>query len=204
MFYRCDSNDHGLPYNPFKACVVPRPIGWISTVDAAGVANLSPFSFFNAINERPPMVMYCPNGHHSEGGEKDSVRNARETGEFVVNLATYDLRDAMNASAASVPRAVDEFELAGLTKEPSVTVRPPRVKESPIHLECAVIDIVELPGSDPAWIGRMVLGRVLGVHIRDDMIVDGMVRAELLRPIARLGYKDYAVVESVFQIDRPK
>lgn len=204
MFYRCDSNDHGLPYNPFKACVVPRPIGWISTVDAAGVANLSPFSFFNAINERPPMVMYCPNGHHSEGGEKDSVRNARETGEFVVNLATYDLRDAMNASAASVPRAVDEFELAGLTKEPSVTVRPPRVKESPIHLECAVIDIVELPGSDPAWIGRMVLGRVLGVHIRDNMIVDGMVRAELLRPIARLGYKDYAVVESVFQIDRPK
>lgn len=204
MFYRCDANDHGLPHNPFKACIVPRPIGWISTVDTAGVANLSPFSFFNAVNERPPMVMYCPNGYHLEGGEKDSVKNARETGEFVVNLASYELRDAMNASAASVPRSVDEFDLAGVTKEPSTLVRPPRVREAPVHLECAVTDILELPSSDPGWIGRMVLGRVLGIHIRDDLLVDGILRAELLRPLSRLGYKDYAVVDSVFQLDRPK
>ncbi|MCW2241177.1 flavin reductase family protein [Azospirillum canadense] len=204
MFYRCDVNDHGLPYNPFKACVIPRPIGWISTVSVGGVPNLSPFSFFNAINERPPMVMYCPNGEHRDGGEKDSVKNARDTGEFVVNLASYDQRDAMNTSAASVPRGVDEFELAGLTKEASTLVRAPRLKESPVNLECAVVDILELPTSDDKRSGRMVLGRVLGIHIRDEVIVDGMVRAELLRPLSRLGYMDYAVTDSVFQLERPK
>ncbi|HXA92193.1 MAG TPA: flavin reductase family protein, partial [Steroidobacteraceae bacterium] len=111
-----------MPHNPFKACVVPRPIGWISTLDAAGALNLAPFSFFNAVSERPPMVMYCANGLHIEGGEKDSTQNARETGEFVANLATWELRDAVNLTSRRVPRTVDEFALAGLQPLPSTLV----------------------------------------------------------------------------------
>ncbi|AKQ55022.1 Flavin reductase like domain [Bordetella hinzii] len=203
MFYHCDRNDHGLPYNPFKACVIPRPIGWVSTRSRAGVPNLSPFSFFSAVNERPPMVAFCANGRHVAGGEKDSVLNARETGEFVVNLATYALRDAINASSASVERDVDEFGLAGVTAMPGRLVKAPCVKESPVHLECAVHDILELPSSEEGWISRMVIGRVLGIHVDDAMIEDGMVKAERLQAISRLGYMDYAVTREVFQLNRP-
>lgn len=203
MFYDCARNDHGLPHNPLKACVLPRPIGWITTLDKTGRVNLAPFSFFNLIAEQPPMVMYCPNGAHSEGGEKDSLKNVREHGEFVVNLATYELRHAVNVSAAPVGREVDEFELARLTKAPSRLVRPPRVKESPVQLECQVFDIVDLPGSMAGVPNHMVLGRVLGVHIRDEAIEDGQVRPERLRAISRLGYMEYAVTEQVFTMVRP-
>ena len=203
MFYHCDRNDHGLRHNPFKACVIPRPIGWVSTVSRDGVPNLSPFSFFAAVNERPPMVMFSAGGLHVAGGEKDSVLNARETGEFVVNLATYALRDAVNASAAPVDRHVDEFKLAGVTPIPGQLVRAPRVAESPVHLECAVHAIHELPSSEEGWLSRMVVGRVLGIHIADAMIEDGMVKAERLQAISRLGYMDYAVTQEVFQLRRP-
>ena len=203
MFYRFDRPDTALTPNPFKACVVPRPIGWISTIDAAGVRNLAPFSFFNAINEEPPMVMYCASGAHLEGGAKDSAKNARETGEFVVNLATWDLREAVNRSSAAVRRDVDEFELAGLTPAPCERVRAPRVRESPINLECVVTDIHGLPQDDPAEVGYMVIGRVLGIHIAADVIENGRVSIGKLRPIARLGYREYAVIERIFQMTRP-
>jgi flavin reductase (DIM6/NTAB) family NADH-FMN oxidoreductase RutF len=202
MFVSCDQPDPALSLNPFKACVLPRPIGWISTVDAAGRRNLAPFSFFNAISELPPMVMFCANGEHADGGEKDSVKNARETGEFVVNLATYDLRQSVNASSAEVGRAVDEFELAGLTAVPSRLVRAPRVAESPVNLECRVTEIRELPCEGE--IGRMVMGRVLGMHIADSAIVDGRVLAARLKPIARLGYREYASLGEIFKMTRPK
>ena len=146
MFVRFDGKKIPLPHNPFKACVVPRPIGWISTLDAAGVPNLAPFSFFNAVSERPPMVMYCANGEHIEGGEKDSTRNARETGEFVANLATWDLREAVNLSSKRVARTIDEFALTGLETVASTLVRPPRVAATPIALECRVVAVNELPG----------------------------------------------------------
>jgi flavin reductase (DIM6/NTAB) family NADH-FMN oxidoreductase RutF len=203
MFYSFDRPDPTVSPDPFKACVVPRPIGWISTVDAAGVRNLAPFSFFNAINEEPPMVMFCANGQHVDGGEKDSVKNARETGEFVVNLATWDLRLAVNESSAEAHRSVDEFKLAGLTPAPCRRVRAPRVSESPLSLECVVIDIYGLPSDEPAEIGRMVMGRVLGIHIAENVIIDGRVSAARLRPIARLGYREYAVIDEVFKMTRP-
>ena len=203
MFYRFDHPDPRLSRNPFKACIVPRPIGWISTVSALGSVNLAPFSFFNAICESPAMVMFCANGAHVEGGEKDSVRNARQTGEFVVNLATWDLREAVNASSATVGRAVNEFDLAGLVAAPSTLVKPPRVAASPIALECVVTEIHELPTEAPSDLGRMVMGRVLGIHIDDSVVVDGRVSATLLRPISRLGYLDYAVIEETFEMARP-
>lgn len=203
MFYRYDSTARPLDRDPFKACIVPRPIGWVSTIDVTGNPNLAPFSFFNAVSEQPPMVMFCANGEHVDGGEKDSVRNARQTGEFVVNLATWDLRDAVNASAASVPRAVNEFELGAVTPVASLMVGAPRVAESPINIECAVVDILTLPAGEPKATGRMVIGRVLGIHISDQAIVGGRVDAGRLRPIARLGYMNYAVVDSVFDMPRP-
>ncbi|HMK84898.1 MAG TPA: flavin reductase family protein [Steroidobacteraceae bacterium] len=203
MFYSFDRPDPALSPSPFKACVIPRPIGWISTVDAAGRRNLAPFSFFNAISEEPPMVMFCANGQHVDGGEKDSVKNARETGEFVVNLATWALRLQVNESSAEVHRSVDEFKLAGLTPAPSLRVRAPRVSESPISLECVVSDIYELPTESPGELGRMVMGRVLGMHIAEEAIVQCRVSAAKLKPIARLGYSEYTVVEEIFKMTRP-
>lgn len=200
MFYEFGQTPSLLSPSPFKACIVPRPIGWISTTDAHGVLNLAPFSFFNAISEDPPMVMYCANGEHVDGGEKDSVKNARETGEFVVNLATWDLRVAVSESSATVARSVDEFKLAGLTPAASRRVRPPRVAESPICLECVVSEIYELPTGE---IGRMVMGTVLGIHIADEAIADGRVLSAKLRPIARLGYSEYSVVDKIFKMARP-
>jgi flavin reductase (DIM6/NTAB) family NADH-FMN oxidoreductase RutF len=203
MFYHFDRPDPRVSPSPFKACVVPRPIGWISTLSAAGVPNLAPFSFFNAIGEDPPLVMFCANGEHVEGGEKDSVRNARETGEFVVNLATWTLRHAVNQSSAAVGRAVDEFQLAGLTPVPSLRVRPARVSESPVSLECVVSDIYDLPFDESQELGWMVMGRVLGMHIADEILVDGRVSIAKLHPIARLGYREFAAVEHVFSMARP-
>jgi flavin reductase (DIM6/NTAB) family NADH-FMN oxidoreductase RutF len=203
MFYHFDRPDPRVSPSPFKACVVPRPIGWISTVSAAGIPNLAPFSFFNAIGEDPPLVMFCANGEHVDGGEKDSVKNARETGEFVVNLATWTLRDAVNQSSAAVGRAVDEFQLAGLTPVPSLRVRPARVSESPVSLECVVSDIYDLPFDESQELGWMVMGRVLGMHIADEILVDGRVSIAKLHPIARLGYREFAAVEQVFSMARP-
>ncbi|HLW23206.1 MAG TPA: flavin reductase family protein [Steroidobacteraceae bacterium] len=206
MFIRFDAaaeSQKAAVLSPFKACVVPRPIGWISTVDAHGRPNLAPFSFFNAISESPPMVMFCANGEHIEGGEKDSVRNARSTGEFVVNLATFELREAVNASSAEVAHGVNEFELADLATAPSILVSAPRVARSPVSLECRVTGILELPGEAGGEIGRMVMGRVLGIHIDESAIVDGRVASARLRPIARLGYREYAVIESTFKMTRP-
>lgn len=203
MFYR-PSDGHGLQHNPFNQLIVPRPIGWVSSIDATGKANLAPYSFFNGVAYVPPQVMFAMTGPHAGGGNKDSVRNARETGEFVMNLTTWALRDAVNASSAPAPRDVDEFDLAGLTKEQSVVVRPPRVAESPVALECKLVDIVELPTPDPDDPNLVTFGEVVGVHISDDVIVDGKVEMRLLDPIARLGYHDqYTRVTEVFSMIRP-
>lgn len=203
MFYETKRGDHGLPHSPLKGCILPRPIGWISTLDSSGRVNLAPFSFFNLVSEQPPLLIFCPNGPHSEGGEKDTLKNLREHPEFVVNLATYRLRDAVNASAGPWPRGGNEFEAAGLTEEPSILVSPPRVKESPLHLECKVEEIIPLPGEMGGVPNHMVLGHILGVHIEDDMIVEGQIRPERLQVIARLGYMDYAIIDKTFTMPRP-
>ena len=203
MFYRTDVNDHGLPHDPFKACVVPRPIGWISTLSPAGVHNLAPYSFFNGVATAPPMVMFASNGRQPHGA-KDSLANVEETGEFVANLATWDLRDAMNRSSAPLGPDVDEFAFAGLEALPATLVRPARVAGAPVHLECVHHQTVDLPSNDPGGRNAIVIGQVVGVHIDDGLISDGILDLSRVQPLARLGYFDYTVVNEMFSISRPK
>lgn len=207
MYYEIgDGRGHlkaGLKHSPFQALVTPRPIGWISTVSKEGIVNLSPFSYFNAISSGPPAVMYTASGDHMEGGEKDSLRNVRETGEFVFNLCTEELGRQMNDSSTHAPRDIDEFQVAGLTKAPSRLVKPPRVAESPVHLECQVIHIMKIPLGEKTN-SHMVMGRVLAVHIKDEFITpDGRFDTVKARPMGRLGYFDYNVVSDSIEMLRP-
>jgi len=199
MFYEPDKNDHGLPYNPFKSCVVPRPVGWISTISRLGHVNLAPYSQFNSLGYDPPYVMFSASAHPEDARRKDSVRNAEETCEFVFNMATWDLREAMNTTSRYVGADVDEFEVAGLEAVPSRLVKPPRVAASPVQLECRYHTTLVLPGHRAETAFHVVVGRVVGVHIKDDVITkDGKVDVIKIRPIARMGYLDYTTVDSVF------
>ena len=202
MFYE-PKNGSGLPHNPFKAIVVPRPIGWISTLSAEGVPNLAPYSYFNAVADNPPQVMFSASNNHKYGGLKDAVGDAQSTGEFVVNVATWDLREQMNASAVPAPHDVDEFEYAGLSKAESRLVRCPRVAESPLHLECRYTQSVELPSDVPGDQNTLVFGEVVGVHIDESLLVDGRIDYFKVRPVGRLGYLDYVEVNNSFAMDRP-
>jgi len=205
MHYPTSARAPGLAHDPFKALAVPRPIGWIATVNAAGVPNLAPYSFFNAISDRPPMVMF------SSGGTKDSLRNILETGEFTCSIANQALTDAMNLSSAPVAPGVNEFALAGLDAAPSMLVKPPRVAQAPAAFECRLwktIDLPVVPGrpGGPAPMGyTMVIGEVVAVYIDDRYIRDGIVDTGAMRTLARLGYMDYAVIgpESMFTLNRP-
>ena len=198
MFYTPAAADHGLAHDPFKAIIAPRPIGWISSVDGQGRVNLAPYSFFNAFSTHPPIV-----GFSSEG-PKDSVSFVEETGEFVCNLATFEMRHAMNATSAPLPRGESEFAHAGLEAEPSRLVRPPRVKGVPAALECRLCEIVTLKTSQGVALERyLVLGEVVGVFIDDRYIKDGRFDTAGAQPIARCGYADYAVVSELFSIVRP-
>ncbi len=202
MFYKI-GEPHGLPHDPFKSCAVPRPIGWISTLGADGTVNLAPYSFFNAVAAEPPMVMFATNGKQPHG-PKDSLANAEATGEFVCNMATWDLRDQINLTSTPAPPEVNEFELAGLETEPSEMVKPPRVKAAPIHLECVYHATLDLPCDIEGGRNAICVGRVVGVHIRDEFLTDGKVDIARIKPLARLGYQDYTVVEAVFPLKRPE
>ncbi|MFN4143481.1 flavin reductase family protein [Aestuariivirga sp.] len=195
MFYDARKNDHGFQYDPFKAIVAPRPIGWISSVSAQGRVNLAPYSYFNAFAQAPHYVAF------GSGPRKDSMRNIEETGAFAVNLATWELREQMNATSAHVE--ADEFELAKLTKAPCRLIAPPRVAESPACLECRLHLIVPLPDDDGNADDFLVIGRVLGIHIDDRFIHDGRVDTAAMKPIARLGYSEYATVSEVWRMRRP-
>ena len=199
IFYEPQSRDRKLfPHDPFKALVVPRPIGWIATMSATGELNLAPYSYFNGFSSVPPIV-----GFSSEG-DKDSSTFAVETGEFVWSMATWDLRDAMNASAASLPRGQSEFAHARLETAPSRLVKPPRVAASPAAFECRVTEVVKLKDLDGSDSGRrLVLGRVVGIHIDERFVREGRVDTAAMRPIARGGYDEYSVVERVFSMPRP-
>lgn len=198
MYYEPAKKNHGLPRDPFTSLVVPRPIGWISTISASGIVNLAPYSYFNAVSSRPPHVMFA------SFGRKDSQRNAEETGEFVCNLATWDLREEMNLTSAPVGPEVSEPDMAKLEMVACTAVRPPRVKRSPVVLECVYLKTVEIPGPDGKPIEHsIVLGRVVGIHIDDAVIKNGYIDQTAIRPISRLGYMDYAVVNSVFSMQRP-
>jgi flavin reductase (DIM6/NTAB) family NADH-FMN oxidoreductase RutF len=201
MFYEPDKNDHGLKYDPYKSIVVPRPIGWISTVNAAGRVNLAPFSQFNNLGYDPPYVMFAAANFPLSARPKDSVANVLETGAFVVNMATYELREAVNITSSAVEPEVDEARLAGLEMIPSRIVAPPRVAASPVHLECTYHCMLALPGRNLEQSHYVIVGRVVGVHIRDDVLTaDGKIDVLKLRPLARLGYHDYTSVESLFSM----
>ena len=203
MFYQPGKTNHGLPHDPFKSCVIPRPIGWISSLAPNGVANLAPFSQFQNLTFDPPYVMFAAN-QKVAGTRKDSAYNAEQTGEFVWNMATYDLREAVNISAMEVPADRDEFDLAGVTKAPSHLIKPPRVAESPIHFECAYHSTLRLPGNEGLGSVDIVIGRVLAIHISDDVLTsDGLIDVLKIRPIARLGYYDYTSIESIFRMEIP-
>jgi flavin reductase (DIM6/NTAB) family NADH-FMN oxidoreductase RutF len=195
VFYEPDTRDRDLlPHDPFKAFIAPRPIGWVSTLGVSGAVNLAPYSYFNAVSDAPPTVMF------SSSGPKDSATFAREGGEFVWNMATWDLREAMNLSSAELPRGESEFAHAGLEMAPSRHVAPPRVAASPVALECRVTQVVEI-GQGP---NIVTFGQVVGVHLDEAAIVDGRVDITRLKPIARCGYRgDYTVVDSLFEMLRP-
>ena len=194
------ASGHGLDHDPIKAIVAPRPIGWISTVDVNGAVNLAPYSFFNAFCSRPPII-----GFSSEK-LSDSLANARATGEFVFNLATEPLAEAMNATSAAVAHGVDEMALAGLAAAPCRIVRAPRVAASPASLECKVLQIIDLNDLDGAPTeAHLVLGQVVGVHIDRAFLTDGRFDTARARPLARCGYlADYVVVDEIFKMRRPR
>lgn len=205
MFYEPDKKNHGLPFTPLKSCVVPRPIGWISTLSKDGRVNLAPFSQFNLVSFEPGYLMFSSGGQHPEGHRKDSLINCEETGEFVYNMATYDLRDAVSRTADIRDSSIDEMAAAGLTPAPCVMVRPPRVKECPISVECKYYTTMVLPGHTSVTNHALVIGRVVGVHIDDRVITqDGKIDILKIRPLARLGYADYTSVQEIFSISLKK
>jgi flavin reductase (DIM6/NTAB) family NADH-FMN oxidoreductase RutF len=198
MFYE-PKNGHGLPHDPSKAIVSPRPIGWVSTLSGEGALNLAPYSFFNALTTSPFLVWF------SSEGEKDSVLNCRATGEFVINLASRDLADAMNASAVDAPHGTSEFDYAKLETAPSTLVAPPRVASAHAALECKVTQIfgpVGLDGEPSA--ATVVIGEVVGVHIDDEVLTDGLFDVVKAGNLARLGYMDYTSVTETFAMRRPR
>jgi flavin reductase (DIM6/NTAB) family NADH-FMN oxidoreductase RutF len=197
MFY-ATQDGHGLPHDPFKAIVAPRPIGWISALSAKGELNLSPYSYFNAVSARPPVVMFSSEGY------KDAVAFIAETGEFTCSLVTKALDQQMNLTSAPLPRGTSEYDYSGLATAPSRLVKPPRVAGSPTALECKLLSIQELKDLEGKPTDRwMVLGQVVGVFIDDRYLKDGMFDTAMAQPIARCGYHDYAVVDKVFSIVRP-
>lgn len=201
MFYEPDKGNHGLKFNPFKALVVPRPIGWISTIGPDGTPNLAPYSMFNAVAGDPPCVMFASSSK-SDGSAKDSRLCAEATGEFVVNLATYAAREPMNRTSEALPLGVNECDVAGLELIPSLLVKPQRVKCSPVQMECTFLQTIEMPAGSRDR-NFVTFGRVVGIHIDDSLIVDGRVDICRARPIARMGYMDYAVVDGVFEMVSP-
>ena len=203
MFYH-PKDGHGLPHDPFKAIVAPRPIGWVSTLDAQGRANLAPYSFFNGCGDRPPMVMFAQTGaKNPESLVKDTVDNARETGEFACNVVSQALKDAMNTTTAPYDAGVDEFEKAGLTKGEGRAIKVPHVAEAPAVLECRTHQVIELPAWQQGWVNIVVIGEVVGVHIREEHLKDGLLDVLSYNPVARMGYMDYTTVEDRWSMQRP-
>ena len=199
MFYEPAKNNHGLPRDPFKAIVAPRPIGWITSMSAKGEINLAPYSFFNGVSDHPPIVLF------SSEGPKDSLIFVEETREFVSSLATFDLRKEVEETSREYPRGVNEMIEAGLEPAPSRLVRPPRVAASPCALECRLLEIVPLKDLAGRPVARtVVFGQVVGIHIDDRFINNGRLDTAAMQPIARCGYADYAVVDKVFAMAFPK
>jgi flavin reductase (DIM6/NTAB) family NADH-FMN oxidoreductase RutF len=199
IFFEPDKRDRALlPWDPFKGVVVPRPIGWISSMSKAGQVNLAPYSFFNGVQSRPRIVSFC-----SES-EKDAAAFAIESGEFAWSMATWDLRDKMNATSEGLPRGQSEFEFAGLATAACRLVRAPRVADSPAAMECKVTQVVRVKDMHGRETGGLVVyGQVIGMHLDERFIREGRFDLAAVRPIARGGYDEYTRVDSVFSMVRP-
>ena len=203
MHYQPGKTPHGLPFDPFKSCVVPRPIGWISTRSDKAGDNLAPYSQFTNVTFDPPTVLFCAN-RGTDGRRKDSVINAEESGVFCWNMATWDLREAVNMSAEELPRDADEFTHAGLTRIEALSIDCPMVAASPVRFECEYLQTVTIPGNGTMGTADVVFGRVVAVHIEDAFITsDGRIDVLKARPIARMGYFDYTAVDSRFEMIIP-
>lgn len=188
-------------YKLLIGSVAPRPIAWVSTISTDGIYNLAPYSFFNAVVGKPPTVVFCPGMRDEFTGEKDTYDNVVATGEFIVNFVNEDLKDAMNATSAILPPAVDEFERAGVTPVMGKTVNVPYVKESPIHFECKLHEIVTI--GEPPTGGHLVIGTVTHMYFDDAVYKDGYVDIEAYRPIGRLAGRSYTYVRDIFDMERP-
>ena len=192
-----------LKQDPYSALVMPRPVGWISSLNKKGMRNLAPFALFNLVSYKPPYVMFAPTGQvrrlESREGNilKDTFNNVMDTKQFVVNMATRKLRNSVWLSSVPAPPDIDEFEITGLTPIASEIVAPPRVKESPVHLECIYSQTIKLPHEDPELMNHLVIGKVVGVHIKDSVIKNGIIDEMKLEPMARLGYFNYTKVSEV-------
>ncbi len=195
------SKGHGLPHNPFKAIVAPRPIGWISSIDLQGRVNLAPYSFFNAFAETPPVIGFCTSGER-----KDSVNNIDATGEFVANFVGAELAQEMNITSASLAPGEDEMKLAGLESAPGTLVKVPRVARAIASLECKLIQTIRLTNARGDQIDTwLTYGEVVGIHINDAFLKDGIFDTAAARPLGRCGYRgDYVEVNTLFEMIRPK
>ena len=203
MIYAPGETPHGLPFDPFKSCAVPRPIGWISTRGVDGQDNLAPYSQFTNVTFAPPTVMFSAN-RATDGRKKDSVVNAEATGVFGWNMATWDLREAVNLSAQEVPLGEDEFAIAGLEKTEASRIPVSLVQRSPVRFECRYLQTVTIEGEGVMGTADVIFGRVVAVHIDDGFITpDGRIDILKARPIARMGYYDYTSVDSLFEMIIP-
>jgi len=199
MFYRPEDG-HGLPHNPFNALITPRPIAWISTQDSDGLRNLAPYSFFNGTAYVPPQVMFATTGAKPDQDDtKDTLANIRATNVFCINVVEEAMRDAMNVSTTGFAKEVDEFDRAGLEAAPCESIACPRLVGAPASLECRVTDILKIKGEH----NFVVHGEVVGIHLRDDCLKDGIFDISTFRPLSRLGYRDYSVVDNMFTLARP-
>ena len=202
MFYE-PKNGHPFKIDPYKASVFPRPIGWISSVSKKGIPNLAPYSYFNAVADEPPQVMFCSNGDSAYGGYKDSLANILSTKEFVVNFATANTRDAMNISSSNYKPNEDEFVAAKLKKRKSKLVKPPSVNDSPVNLECKLLKTLKLK-TNTKKISTMVIGEIIGIYINNKFIKNGRIDSVSMRYISRMGYSEYSTISSKFNLKRPK
>lgn len=189
-------------YKLIIGSVVPRPIAWVSTIDKAGKSNLAPFSFFNGICSNPPSILFCP-VNHPDGREKDTLRNVRETKQFVVNIVSEDLANIMNETSANYPAGVSEIEALGIKAQPGKLVKALRVLDSPIQMECELLQMVPVGDGGPGS-GHVVIGKIVYMHIAEKAYVDGKIILEEVKPVARLGGPFYARVNDIFEIARPK
>ena len=201
MFYQPKKNPFSI--DPYKSLIFPRPIGWISSIDKKGIVNLAPYSYFNAIADDPPQIMFVAGASDRSSQKKDTLTNIMATKEFVVNFATTATRKQMNLSSKDIHKDDDEFVLTKLKKRKSRLVKVPSVDDSPVNLECKLLKSIKLKSTSRKF-STMVMGEVIGIYIKDSFIEKGRVNSAAMRYVARMGYSEYTTVSSKFKMKRPK